>query len=95
MKILTWNLSGTCDKDEELEALIKETEADVCVFTETGIRRGQKIPCTWPVEQIEEAEKLRRPAGGAAILVKPGIRYKLIRKIYNGSAFAAWIRLTR
>ena len=34
MKILTWNISGACNKDEELEALIKETEADVCVLTE-------------------------------------------------------------
>ena len=35
MKILTWNISGACNKDEELEALIRETEADVCVLTET------------------------------------------------------------
>ena len=27
------------------------------------------------------------------MLVKPGIRHKPIRKIYNGSAFAVWIRL--
>ena len=93
MKILTWNISGACNKDEELEALIRETEADVCVLTETWIRPGQKIPCTWPVEQIAEAEKQGRPAGGAAMLVKPEIRHKLIRKIYNGSAFAVWIRL--
>ena len=57
MKILTWNISGACNKDEELEALIKETEAVVCVLTETWIRPGQNIPCTWPVEQIAEAEK--------------------------------------
>ena len=88
-----WNISGACNKDEELKALIRETEADVCVFTETWIRSGQKIPCTWPVEQIAEAEKPGRPAGGAAMLVKPGFRYKLFRKIYNGSAFAVRIRL--
>ena len=35
MKILTLNISGACSKDEELEAPIKETEADVCVLTET------------------------------------------------------------
>ena len=64
-----------------------------CVLTETWIRRGQKIPCTGPVEQIAEAEKPGRPAGGAAMLVKPGIRFQLIRKIYNRSAFAVWIRL--
>ena len=29
MKILTWNISGARNKDDELEALIKETEADV------------------------------------------------------------------
>ena len=63
MKILTWNISGACDKDEELEALIKETEADVCVLMETWIRPGQNIPCTWPEEQIAEAEKPGRPAG--------------------------------
>ena len=34
MKILTWNISDACIKDEELEALIKETEADVCVLTD-------------------------------------------------------------
>ena len=93
MKILTWNIGGARNKDEELEALIRETEADVCVLTETWIRPGQNIPCTWPVEQIGEAEKRGRPAGGTAMLVRPGIRFKLIRKIYNGSAFAVWIRL--
>ena len=45
------------------------------------------------MEQIAEAEKPGRPAGGAAMLVKPGIRHKLIRKIYKGSAVAVWIRL--
>ena len=34
MKLLTWNISGACNKDEELEALIRETEADVCVLTD-------------------------------------------------------------
>ena len=93
MKILNWNIGGVRYKDEELEALIKETEANVCVSTETWIHPGQNIPCTWLVEQIAEAEKPGRPAGGAAILVKPGIRVKLIRKIYNGGAFCIWIRL--
>ena len=93
MKILTWNISGACNKDEELEALITETEANVCVLTETWIRPGQNIPCTWPVGQMAEAEKRGRLGGGTAMLVKPGIRFKLIRKIYNGSAFAVWIGL--
>ena len=35
MKILTWNISGARNKDEEPEALIKETEAGVCVLAET------------------------------------------------------------
>ena len=63
------------------------------MLTETWIRPGQSIPCTRAAEQMAEAEKPVRPVGGAAILVIPGIRYKLIRKIYNGSAFAIWIRL--
>ena len=93
MKILTWNISDARNNDGEVEALIKEAEADVCVLTETWIRLGQNIPCTWPLEQIAEAEKPGRPAGDAAMLVKPGIRFKLIRKIYNENAFAVWIRL--
>ena len=45
------------------------------------------------MEEIAEAENPGRLAGGAAMLVKAGIRNKLIGKIYKGSAFAVWIRL--
>ena len=43
MKILTWSISGAGNKDEELEALIRETGADVCELTETWIRPGQNM----------------------------------------------------
>ena len=35
MKILTWNIRSARDKDEELEALIREAEAGARVLTET------------------------------------------------------------
>ena len=63
MKILTWNISGACNKDEELEALIKDTDADVYVLTETCIRPRKNILRTWPVGQIAETEKPGWPSG--------------------------------
>lgn len=92
MRVLNWNAAGISTKGDDLQALLSQSKADVCVLTETWLR-GHPVPTIWPQAQINDPPAVAgRPAGGVAVLVRPGHRFKVIRRLNQKGISALWVR---
>ena len=76
IKCLNWNARGIRNKIDELGILIGELNIDVAVITETFLKPN--IPLRVAGFSCYRADRLARPGGGVAILIRNSINHHVI-----------------
>ena len=76
MKIALWNVNGAASKEEEINAMMRSTNANSGIITETWLRPGQKLNCPWKTLRTDDLLQPGRPAGGVAILLPQNVGAK-------------------
>ena len=80
MKIVMWNVNGAARKEEDINAMMRGTNANCGIITETWLRPGQVLICQWKTLRTDDVHRPGRPAGGVAILFPQNMGANIVRR---------------
>ena len=80
MKIALWNVNDASSKEEEINAMMRGTNANCGIITETWSRPGQTLNCPWKTLRTDDLPRPGRPAGGVAMLLPQNMVAKIVRR---------------
>ena len=78
MKIALWNANGAASKEEEINAMMRGTNANCGIITETWLRSGQTLKCPSKKLRTDDLPRPGRPAEGVAILLPQNMGAKIV-----------------
>ena len=93
MKIALWNVNGAAGKEEEINAMMRGTNAKCGIITETWLCPGQTLNCPWKTLHTDDLPRLGRPAGGVAILLHQNMGAKIVRRYVQDELNVLWVRI--
>ena len=93
MKIASWNVNGAASKEEEINAMMRGTNAKSGFITEIWLRSGQTLKCPWKTLRTDDLPRSGRPGGGVAILLPQNMGAKIVRRYVQDELNALWVRI--
>ena len=93
MKIALWNVNGAASKEEEINAMMRGTNANCGIITEAWLRSGQKLKCPWKAVRTDDLPRPGRPAGRVAIPLPQNMEAKSVRLYVQDELNARWVRI--
>ena len=93
IKIALRNVNGAASKEEEINAMMRGTNANCGIITETWLRPGQPLKCPWKTLRTDDLPRSGRPAGGVVILLPQNMGAKIVRRYVQDEINALWVRI--
>ena len=91
MKIALWYVNGAARKEEEINAMMRSTNANCGITSETWLCPDQTLNCPWKTLRTDDLPRPGRPAGGVAILLPQNMGAKIVRRYVQDELNAVWV----
>ena len=93
LKVALWNVTGAASKEEEISAMVRGTNANCGIITETWLRPGHTLNCPWKTLRTDDLPRPGRPSEGVTILLPQNMEAKSVRRYVQDELNALWVRI--
>ena len=90
---LATNVNGAASKEEEIDGMVRGTNASCRIITETCLRPGLILNYPCKTVRTDNEPGPDRPAGDVAIFLPQNVEAKIVRRYVQNKPNALWVRI--